>query len=87
MQIETLLTVAPSRLRVIVLACLAAAILHILATLAAPQFAGGTPFAKLTPIAPLHKFAVLPPISPASPQSQPLAFMAPDVRYAICRYH
>ena len=83
MQIDTFMDGASTRLRVLLAAIFAAGILHILATLAAPRLAGSTPFAKLSPIAPLHKFVVLPPVSP---QSQPLAFMAPDVRYAICRY-
>ena len=83
MQIETVLEGAHARLRLMIAACLAAAILHIVATLAAPRLAGGTPFARLSTITPLHTFQVLPPVSP---QNQPLAFMAPDVRYAICRY-
>lgn len=83
MQVVSAIGSVHARLRVLLAACLAAAILHIVATLAAPRLAGGTPFVKLSPIAPLHKFAVLPPVTP---QSQPLAFMAPDVRYAICRY-
>ena len=72
-----------TRLHVLLVAVICAAILHILATLAAPRLAGGTPFARLSPIAPFHTFQVLPPVTP---QTQPLAFMAPDVRYAICRY-
>ena len=83
MQIAALASGAHNRLRVILAAVLAAAILHILATLAAPGLAGSTPFVRLSPIAPLHKFVVLPPVTP---QNQPLAYMSPDVRYAICRY-
>lgn len=72
-----------TRLRVLLLAVITAAILHIVATLAAPRFAGSTPFSKLAPVVPLHKLLVMPAITPTT---QPLAFMAPDVRYAMCRY-
>jgi uncharacterized membrane protein len=84
MQITTLNDWLHTRARVLLIAVLLAAILHIVATLLAPQIAGGTPFTKLSPVAPLHKFLVLPPVTP---QSQPLAFMGPDVRYAMCRYN
>ncbi len=84
MQISSFSHWLQTRARVLLIAVLLAAILHIVATLIAPRIAGGTPFAKLSPVAPLHKFLVLPPISP---QNQPLAFMAPDVRYAMCRYN
>ena len=72
-----------TRLRVLLLAIITAGILHIVATLVAPRLAGGTPYARLAPVVPLHKFQVLAPITPAN---QPLAFMAPDVRYGMCRY-
>jgi uncharacterized membrane protein len=72
-----------SRFRVLALALVTAAIVHIVATLAAPQLSGATPFVRLTPLAPLHTFKVL---DPMTPQTQPLPFMAPDMRYAICRY-
>lgn len=84
MQISSVSQWLQTRARVLLIAVLLAAILHIVATLIAPNIAGGTPFAKLRPVAPLHKFLVLPPVSP---QNQPLAFMAPDVRYAMCRYN
>jgi uncharacterized membrane protein len=83
MQMSTLSAGVLNRLRVLGLALVAAAILHILATLAAPQLSGVSPFARLTPIAPLHQFEVLGPITP---QAQPLPFLSPDMRYAICRY-
>ncbi len=84
MQISSVSQWLQTRAHVLLIAVLLAAILHIVATLIAPNIAGGTPFAKLSPVAPLHKFLVLPPVSP---QNQPLAFMAPDVRYAMCRYN
>ncbi len=83
MQVNELSSGLLNRLRVVGLAVVAAAILHILATLAAPQLSGVSPFSRLTPIAPLHTFQVL---APATPQAQPLPFLAPDMRYAICRY-
>jgi uncharacterized membrane protein len=83
MQITTLGPFVQTRLRVLLVAVLLAGILHILATLAAPRLAGSTPIARLSPMAPLHKFMVHPPLTP---QNQPLPFMAPDMRYAMCRY-
>ncbi len=83
MQIATIGPWVQTRLRVLLVAILLAGILHILATLAAPRLAGNTPVARLAPMAPLHKFLVHPPLAP---QNQPLAFMAPDMRYAMCRY-
>lgn len=72
------------RSRALLITVLLAAILHILATLLAPRIAGGTRSDRLARLAPLHKFAVLPPVTP---QNQPLPFIAPDVRYAMCRYN
>ena len=84
MQIGAVAQGAKSRMRVILLAVLTAGIIHILATLAAPRLSGSTPYARLAPSTPvMHKFEVLPPVTP---QTQPLPFMAPDVRYAMCRY-
>lgn len=83
MQMSALSSGLLNRLHVLGLAVVAAAIVHILATLSAPQLSGVSPFARLSPIAPLHTFAVL---GPVTPQSQPLPFLAPDMRYAICRY-
>ncbi len=79
----TMATWALSRLHVLTVALICAAILHIVATLAAPRLATATPFAQLTKLAPLHAFSVL---APVTPKTQPLAYMAPDVRYAMCRY-
>lgn len=83
MQIGALKPWLKSRLRVLLVAMLLAGILHILATLAAPRLAGSSPIARLAPLAPMHKFMVHPPLTP---QNQPLPFMAPDMRYAMCRY-
>lgn len=83
MQVRSVIEGAITHGRAIFIATVAAAIIHILATLAAPELAGSTPVGRLARVAPLHKFEVLPPVSP---QAQPLPFMAPDVRYAMCRY-
>ena len=83
MQIASLTTAANGRLRLLFMAVVSAAIIHILATLAAPRLTGSTPVGRLARVAPLHRFEVLPQVTP---QSQPLPFMAPDVRYAMCRY-
>jgi uncharacterized membrane protein len=83
MPVADLTNAFTSRLRLLLVALITAAILHILATLAAPRLAGSTPYARLSAIAPLHVFQVL---APVTPKAQPLPFLAPDVRYAICRY-
>jgi len=83
MQIAQIFEGMHARLRLIVVAVLTAAILHIVATMLAPRLAASTPIARLAGVSVLHKFVVLKPVSP---QDQPLPFMAPDVRYALCRY-
>lgn len=83
MQVKSLIDWATEHGRVIFITVVAAAIIHIVATLSAPELAGSTPVGRLARVAPLHTFEVLPPVSP---QTQPLPFMAPDVRYAMCRY-
>jgi len=83
MQIGTVRDTVRARFRLIFMAVVAAAIIHILATLAAPSLTGSTPVGRLSRVAPLHKFEVLPQVTPSA---QPLPFMAPDVRYAMCRY-
>lgn len=83
MQVRTVIERAIAHGRVIFIAIVAAAIIHIVATLSAPELAGSTPVGRLAKVAPLHKFEVLPQVTP---QTQPLPFIAPDVRYAMCRY-
>lgn len=61
----------------------AAAILHIALTLAAPEIAAAPPYSRLREILPSNKMIVLPPITA---DTQPLPFMAPDARYAMCRF-
>jgi uncharacterized membrane protein len=71
------------RLHLLAIVAISAVILHILATLAAPIMAASTPYTRLGTLAPLHAFAVLPPVTP---QTQPLPFLSADARYAICRF-
>ncbi len=70
-------------LRLVAAALAAMGILHICATLAAPMLMGRSAFDRLSPILPLNSVVVLPPITP---ENQPLPFLTPDVRYAMCRY-
>lgn len=59
------------------------AILHVSYVLAAPHFASGTAWRQLSPSLPVNQMKVLPAVHPGA---QPLPFMAPDVRYAMCRF-
>jgi uncharacterized membrane protein len=69
--------------RLVAAALFAIGILHIVATLAAPEFAATTAYDQLVEDLPLNTMHVLPPVSPAT---QRLPFMSPDARYAICRF-
>jgi len=71
------------RLRVITAGVFAILILHILATLAAPRLAPSPAYSRLVPLLPVNSMLVLPPIGPGA---QPLPFMGPDARYAMCRF-
>ncbi|KUO56999.1 MAG: hypothetical protein APF80_15435 [Alphaproteobacteria bacterium BRH_c36] len=70
-------------LRLVAAALCAMGILHIAATLAAPMMMGRSAFDRLEPMLPVNTVIVLPPVTPAT---QPLPFLTPDVRYAMCRY-
>ncbi|MGQ0671411.1 MAG: DUF1254 domain-containing protein [Hyphomicrobium sp.] len=61
----------------------AAAILHICTTLAAPGLASAPPFERIAGLLPVNSMQILPPVTA---EAQPLPFMAPDARYAICRF-
>jgi uncharacterized membrane protein len=69
--------------RVIALALFAVLILHILATFAAPRLAPSTAYSRLAELLPVNSMQILPPIAPGA---QPLPFMGPDSRYAMCRF-
>lgn len=70
-------------LRMVFLAGICVAILHICSTLTASNFGRHPGFLALADKASLHKMTVLRPVSP---DNQPIPFMSPNLRYAICRY-
>jgi uncharacterized membrane protein len=69
--------------RLIVISILAAAIMHIVATLVAPYLQTANAYARASARLPLNQFTVLPAIAP---QTQVLPFLVPDFRYAVCRF-
>ncbi len=84
MTVSDVLKWLPSvQVRVVVLALLGTAVLHILATLAAPRLAPSPAYGRLADLLPVNAMQVLPPIAPGA---QPLPFMGPDSRYAMCRF-
>lgn len=64
-------------------ALFAAAILHILATLATPYLIPSSGYKRLAAGLPANAMQILPPVTP---DAQPLPFLSPDARYAICRF-
>lgn len=69
--------------RLLAIGATLAGIVHICTTFAMPSMTGSTSFRRLAATLPANRLELLPPVTPAS---QPLPFMAPDARYAICRY-
>ncbi len=69
--------------QLILAAPVAAGILHICATLAAPYITADSAFSRLAPGLPLNKMRMLSEIAPGS---EPLPFLSPDARYALCRF-
>lgn len=69
--------------RLLAIAATVAGIVHICATFAMPTLTGSRTFRQFAGTLATNRIDVLPPITPTS---QPLPFMAPDVRYAVCRY-
>lgn len=69
--------------RIVTMALFGVGILHIIATLAAPSLAIATAFNRLEGVLPLNRVAVLPKISP---EAQPLPFLSPALRVAMCRF-
>lgn len=64
-------------------ALFAAAILHILATLATPHLIPTSGYGRLAGELPENAMQILPEVTA---DAQPLPFFAPDARYAICRF-
>lgn len=72
-----------ARWLVVAVAAVCGAIVHITSTLLVPHFATNNAAQKLIADLPANRMRVLPA---ASPSAQPLPFMSPDVRYAVCRF-
>ncbi|MGD9783882.1 MAG: hypothetical protein AB7U49_04255 [Hyphomicrobiaceae bacterium] len=68
--------------RLVTAALFGIAILHLVATLAAPSITGVTALDHFKAALPLNRIAILPPV----PDRQPLLFMNPALRYAACRF-
>jgi uncharacterized membrane protein len=71
------------RLYTIVLALVTGGIVHITATLIVPHLAKASAFQRLAEQLPFNRMRILPP---AEAGSQPIPYLGPDVRLAICRY-
>lgn len=69
--------------QLVIAAPIAAGILHICATLAAPHLAAASAYSRLAPALPINKFELLHAVAPGA---EPLPFMSPHARYAMCRY-
>jgi uncharacterized membrane protein len=69
--------------QLIIAAPIAAGILHICATLAAPNLTAASAFSRLAPGLPVNKMQMLSPIAPGA---QPLPFLSPHARYALCLF-
>ncbi|MGE3915270.1 MAG: DUF1254 domain-containing protein [Hyphomicrobiaceae bacterium] len=65
------------------LALVAGGIIHISATLVVPQLARASAFQRLSEVLPVNRMRVLPPVDA---DTQPLPYLGPDVRIAVCRY-
>lgn len=69
--------------RIIFAALTGMAILHIVATLAAPYLAMATAFERMRAALPVNTMVALPQIEPGA---QPLPYLSPALRYAMCRF-
>ncbi len=67
----------------ILAAPVAAGILHICATLAAPYLTAASAYSRLAPGLPVNHMQML---AVSAPGAEPLPFMSPDARYAMCRF-
>jgi uncharacterized membrane protein len=64
-------------------ALFASGVLHILATLATPHLIPASGYTLLARELPRNTMQILPPVTP---DAQPLPFLSPDARYAVCRF-
>ena len=67
----------------LILAAVTGALIHISATLVVPHFAKASAFQRLSQSLPLNRMRILPA---ADATSQPLPYLGPDVRLALCHY-
>jgi uncharacterized membrane protein len=67
----------------ILLGLVLAGLIHIVAVLTLPMLAPKNAWARLVSLGPANSMIVLPPSNPAQ---QVMPMMAPDVRYAFCRF-
>lgn len=64
-------------------ALFAAGILHILATLATPRLIPTSGYSELARDLPKNEMQILPAVTA---EAQPIPFLSPDARYAVCRF-
>ncbi len=69
--------------RLVLAALFASALLHIATVLAAPAIATSSAWDRLAPALQTNKMVVFPAVTP---EAQPLPYMAPDARIALCRF-
>lgn len=69
--------------QLIIAAPVAAGILHICATLAAPYLTAASAYSRLAPGLPVNRMHLL---NVSAPGAEPLPFLSPDARYAMCRF-
>jgi uncharacterized membrane protein len=69
--------------QLILAAPIAAGILHICATFAAPYLTAASAYSRLAPALPVNRMQVLHALTPGA---EPLPFLSPDARYAMCRF-
>jgi uncharacterized membrane protein len=69
--------------RIILAGLCAVATLHVLAVFTEPHVARANAFHRLEAALPLNRMVLLPPVTA---EAQPLPFLSPDARYAMCRF-
>lgn len=69
--------------QLIIAAPVAAGVLHICATLAAPYLTAASAYSRLAPGLPVNRMQLL---NVSAPGTEPLPFLSPDARYAMCRF-
>jgi len=69
--------------QLIMAAPIAAGILHICATFAAPYLTAASAYSRLAPGLPTNRMQLL---NASTPGAEPLPFLSPDARYAMCRF-